>query len=341
MWLQRLYLRDFRNYRELDVRFQAGLNLLVGPNGAGKSNLLEAVGYLASGRSLRGARDGHVVRMGASGFFIKGQLVPEARDGGDGAAGRWGTDLEVAFQEGRGKAIRVAGKRARSIGEVARVFAAVSFSPADVELVGGPPALRRRFLDAVGVQHSPAYGRALARYSACLAQRNELLRFPGASPVVLASWDEELAEAGGELVVRRASLVSALADLAAAEHRRLAGGAELRISYRCGVRELAVDPVACRAVDHQAVAEALARQLAADLEGDRAVGVTRHGPHRDDLEVAVEGAEARTFASQGQRRTAALAVKLAAVSVLRAALDVEPVLHPDDRDGGRGRGGRP
>jgi DNA replication and repair protein RecF len=318
-----LELRDFRNHAALTWQPAPGLNVLTGPNGAGKTNILEALGYVAFGRSPRGARDADVVRFGERGF----RVAVAYRVGEDERAER----VEVRYALEGGKDVRVGGRplvrRADLLGRVPVTL----FNPDDLWLLKGSGAGRRALLDRLLVQASPWYAEALARYRKALAERNALLRqvrAQRAAPGLLAVWEAQLVQYGGELMTRRAQAVAALGPAVAEAHRALARGREeVRVSYVPGLPEGARPEVG----DGAGVwARALEAALRAQRARDVAVGVTTLGPHRDDVEVLVDGVPARAFASQGQQRTAVLALKLAERALLARLVGRLPLFLVDD-----------
>lgn len=320
MHVVHLHLQSFRNYATLDLTFSPGLNVLWGQNAQGKTNLLEAVFLLATGKSPRTTRDGDLVRWGDPGFLLRAQVQR-----------RTGTlDLELTYQHDRRKNLRINGVPERRIAALVGRLAAVFFSPDDLLLIKGPPAGRRRFLDVLLCQAYPAYLHALQVYQRVLEQRNGLLRglaATGSAPgSLLDVLDEQLVAAGAEVTARRIAAVRQLATLAASYHAALSAGREaLALCYETELWDpTGPDP---------SPAELRPRLLALLQQRRRqelARGATAAGPHRDDLAVAIDGRDARLFASQGQQRTAVLALKLAELRFLHAELQEPPVLLLDD-----------
>ncbi|MGE5509430.1 MAG: DNA replication/repair protein RecF [Chitinophagales bacterium] len=331
MRLDSLRLADFRNYHGLEISFRDGVNLLVGENAQGKSNLLEAVYLLATGRSYRGAADSDLVRWGTEGFAVRGHVVR-----GDGEV-----YLEVTYHSERRKRIRVNETDVRRLSELFGYLTAVIFSPEDLQLVKGGPAHRRRFLDVELAQIDPGYRRDLIDYQQVLIQRNNLLkqglarlnRPRAEGPGELAAWDEQLVAIGARVQAKRARAVAALSRLAEEAHARVTAGREtLRLAYlaACGPGATRVE------VDEPGewTAARFRERLAAELEevrpAERRRGMTLLGPHRDDLALEVNGTDARAYGSQGQQRTAALALKLGEIEYMQEVTGEYPVLLLDD-----------
>lgn len=335
MWIRHLTLTHFRNYRRQEIVLPQGPVLLLGDNAQGKTNLLEAVFLLATTRSERAQTDGELIHWDALGEAQPVARVVARVERRDGPL-----ELEVivvgrpraagAARVPASKRLRVNGVARRQV-DVVGQLTAVFFSTGDMELVGGAPAERRRYLDVTLSQLDPAYLRALQRYGKVVAQRNALLRrIQGgeAGPDELAFWDEELARDGATLMRQRAVAVDALAERACEAHRRLSGGLEeLAIAYRPRLEGWDGARVSAQS---DALPAALGRALAAGRGRDIGAGVTLSGPHRDDLIFTLNGVAAASFASRGQQRTAALALRLAEASFMAERKGDLPVVLLDD-----------
>jgi len=305
----RLELRDFRNYEAAELELPAGLAVVVGPNGAGKTNLLEGVYFGCTGASPRTSNERELVRRGAS----VARVVIDTRD--DDASHR----LEAGFQPGEAKRLRVDGSAVTSLaGLDARPLVSV-FMPERLELVKGAPAARRAHLDQVVAALWPARAGARTAYSRALAQRNALLgriRAGASGPSALDAWDAELAREGIALMEHRAAAVEGLQDPFArlAGQLGLPGPAEVR--YR--PRSAATD------------AEGLAAELGDRRDADLERGFTAHGPHRDELTLRLDGVALRSYGSQGQQRTALLALLFAERELLADRRGRPPLMLLDD-----------
>jgi len=308
-----LSLRDFRSFERLDLAAPAAGFVLVGENGAGKTNLLESVHYLSLLRSARGARDTEIVRFGADGFFVQaGMCVGEAHE------------VSVGFERaGRRKRVRRDGAVVERLSDALGALPTVMFSPGDVALVSGAPGVRRRFLDIMLVLSSRPYLHALQHYRAALHRRNAALR-DGArhggrsAAAAIEVWEPALAEFGAHLWRARREWVERVAGGYA---RRCAaigewGTSELR--YQCAV-EAGGD-------ERAALADGLASRRASDMRN----GMTQIGPHRDDVDLQLDGRDLRTFGSAGQQRTAAITLRTLEAETLRDACAAAPVFLLDD-----------
>jgi DNA replication and repair protein RecF len=318
--LDALSIRDFRNLERVDLELPTNGMLLIGENGQGKTNFLEAIYYLQVLRSMRGARDQDLVRFGAPGFHIGAQV----------ASDRVG-EIGVGFERsGKRKRLRLDGVVTERLGDGVGALPVAMFSPADVELVAGGPATRRRFLDIMLAVTSRGYLRALQRYRSALVRRNAALRDAArraASPADarVGVWDEPLAEHGAVLWAEREAWV----DAAAGRFAELAGaigGDSLAMRY------VSTAPAAERGADRR---QLLLETFAAQRATDARFGLTRSGPHRDDLLMTIRDAtgvarELRVFGSAGQQRTAAIALRLLEAATLHDRRGGPPVILLDD-----------
>ena len=319
MRLKELSVRHFRNLAAQDLDLPPEGVAIVGENAQGKTNLLEAIYYLEVFRSFRGAPDEQLVAFGEGLFRVAGTL----------AHGQGSGDLEIsaAFQrQGRVKRVRVEGAEAERLGDAVGRVGAVIFSPADVSMVSGPPAERRRFLDVVLSLNQPGYLVALQRYRQNLSQRNVALRDDQPAGV-LRAWDEGLLAAGAEVMASRRRWVEERATAFCAYHAEATGGQQAVMAYEPSV------PLA----EAGSSAEILGAFRTALLESgnrERRLGTTVVGPHRDELGLSLRGEDGeldvRRFGSGGQRRTVALALRLVEADTLRGARGGEPLVLLDD-----------
>ncbi len=309
MHLTRLALSDFRNIEHATLEpAVTGTTVITGANGSGKTSVLEAVAYLATLQSFRGAPRESLVRRGTERSFLRAETVVEERI----------NSIEAELPtEGRPRTF-VNRQPARRRADLVDVLRTTAFSPADIEVVRGGPSHRRRFLDDSLALIEPKAARSIDDVERILRQRTALLRTAGRrlSPDVEATldvWDARLDEAGTALVEARERLVMALAPLVEAEYGRLAGrrdriGLDYERSWTGG----------------------LSAALAASRRTDVERGVSLVGPHRDDLSVALDGLPSRIQSSQGEQRSLALALRLAAHRLASERLGSPPVLLLDD-----------
>ena len=317
MRIEHLHLRDFRNYREFDLAPTQNLTVLVGPNGAGKTNVIEAIQFVSTGRSFRNPKTTDLVLWGAPQAEV---AITSSRDGRDHSSRGLLTTEGLCSWSLDGQQVR----RSALAGKIAPV---VLFVPDDLLLAKGPAEQRRSTLDALGEQLSATYGSLRRDYQKIVRQRNALLR-DGCTALLLESLDEQLVDAGTRLYTHRRGLTGRLSGAMTDAYAALADGEALSITYddRCGVG--VGDPVVDIPIDD--VRAKLTAELARRRSEELARRQTLVGPHRDDVTLSIDGRPARSFASQGQQRTVALAWKLAEVTIIEALLGTSPVLLLDD-----------
>jgi DNA replication and repair protein RecF len=314
--LERVALSNFRNYAALDLELAPGLNLFVGANAQGKSNLLEAIAMLGTGKSFRTSRDGDLVRAGTDDAVVHGDAALKA--------GTVGVACSIT-KIGRGtrKRYTLNGCDVRYASFLGKLRV-VTFVPTDLQLATGAPSLRRAFLNAALSQDEPGYYRALVRYRKALVQKNAVLR--AGEPYdeeLLEVYDRALVESGTDIMLARGLFVRDVAHAAAASHGRFTAGAE-RL-------ELAYEPdVAVGQFERSAVASALRSRLETVAAKERARQCALAGPHRDDLRLTLDGMPLGTHGSQGQQRTAVLALKVAEYGVMHQRAGQAPLLLLDD-----------
>lgn len=318
MRISSLHLRGFRSYSDRTLEPSPGLTILVGPNAAGKTNALEAIALVSSGRSFRNPHWDEVVGWGRD----------EAKISVEASSSRSSVKIELTIDRTGTRHYRVNGVAKRRALDVAGIVPIVSFTPDDLNLVKGPAEQRRSAADDLGEQLSKTYGAVLRDYTKVIKHRNALLREWRASDDDLAPWTAQAITLGAKLVVHRRRLLRRVIDHATPAYAHLSGGETLSLEYRdrCGLGLTEVHTE----VSTTEATEALAATFALRASDERARQTTLVGPHRDDIAFLVNEREARTYASQGQQRTIALAWKLAEVGVVEDVSGTEPVLLLDD-----------
>jgi DNA replication and repair protein RecF len=293
-----LQLRNFRCFESLGIEFSPGFNFLIGRNGQGKTSILEAACVLLRLQSQRSSTLAPIVRFGEKSFAVSGR----------------GEDhlLEFRYSPLRRK-VAFDHVEQRALDEYLRVARVVSFANTDIELVRGGAETRRRYLDFLAAQIDLLYRPTLRAYERALRSRNALLKSPHPRPRELAAYDPPLLEHGAKLSEMRARLVERLAPLAATAHREISGtGERLALEFSPGNSD----------------------DFARDLANSRAQEARLHqtvvGPHRDDIQILVEGKAANQYASEGQQRTTALALKIAQSRVFMMEEGTPPLLLIDD-----------
>lgn len=312
MKLLSIDIEDTRNIARAHLEPDGALTVLCGSNGQGKTNLLECVWLLTGSRSFRGARDDELVREGCESGCVEG--VTEGR-------GRENTvRIFIGGAPGarRARSAKVNGVPHGRASNIAGLFTAVLFQPDHLSLVKGPADGRRRFLDAALCQLYPSYVELLRAYTRTLTQRNALLKQCAkgqGDPSLLDVFDERLAQAGADISARRAQYTDMVLPEAQRTYRDITSGAE---------------DMTCRYIPCCEGGSSLLSQLRKARPADLRAGFTTVGPHREELEIHVNGHEARRRASQGQQRSAVLSLKLAEAFGSYQTLGVRPVMLLDD-----------
>ncbi len=339
--ISRLSLTNFRSFEDLELELPSGVVVFFGANAQGKTTLLEGVYLLAIARSFRAENEREVVRFEsaaesgqalAGGEVLRkdgervtvhvGYQAPSHGPGpsNNGDEGKRGSTRPSPVR----KEIRVNRVRTSAAGLVGAVNA-VLFTAEDIQLVFGPPAGRRRYLNILLSQSDPAYLRALQRYSRVLQQRNRLLRMlrdGRADPDEMSFWNDELVREGAWITWRRHETIGELGKLCEEHHHSLSGMAEEVL-----VQYLPRVPPG----ENLAATERSFRESLVSAEGrERATHTTAVGPHRDDLGLRIDRVDMRAYASRGQARTLALALRLAEAAYLESRRGEGPIVLLDD-----------
>ena len=354
MFLSRLQLEHFRNYRELDLTFDAPVTLVQGRNGQGKTNLLEAVYYLATSKSRHARTEREVVDRAAV-----EEPIPYGRIRGEVTRAEQSTVLEILFtlrSDGFNftKQVRVNGAARRSMDLIGHLRA-VLFLPEDLTLIAGSPGERRRYIDIALCQIDRRYCQTLSRYQKVVTQRNSLLkqlqeREQSDSPSVAAQlrfWDDQLIEHGTHVLSRRHTYLTDLAPIARRVHADLSQQQEALDllylpSFNSGLyserdyqrlregEEVRADELAGVEADASTIGQRFRERLEGRRKVELAAGSSLYGPHRDELIFQMNGWNLRTYGSRGQQRTGALALKLAELQAMSEATGEKPILLLDD-----------
>lgn len=310
MIVKSIKVKDYRNASERVVTLAPERNAFVGANARGKTNLLESVYFAGVGKSFRTPRDRELIKNGAPRAFI------------DVTAEKLGATetVRIVIDREVNKRVAINGLPITRMSELMGVCPVVLFCPDGLKIVKDAPADRRRFMDISLCQISKTYFSALSQYDKVLQSRNKLLKSGGANDNTLAPWDELLADVGAKIVKSRRGFIDRLTPIASERHNFLSGGKEkLALEYE-GAHGDGANEIKC----------ALLKKFAADRESDMRLKYTHTGPHKDDIKISVDGVDLRAFGSQGQQRTAALAMKLAEMRLLTDVIGTSPVLLLDD-----------
>lgn len=298
--LTQLELHNFRNHTATTLKLASGVNLLVGPNAQGKTNLLEAIYLACVGRGWRTSRDNEMIQFGQENALVKVR-----------AQKQFGTvDIAIKLGLGYKKSISINQIPIAKVAELMGQINCVFFSPDELKMVKEAPADRRRWLNIDISQIDKSYFYALSRYNKILLQRNAYLK-NNSDPRELAIWDEQLVTTGNILIAKRQAFIQRLTPYIIQKHQALTGNQEqIGVTYE--------------------TAENFAKELTAAHERDLRLRTTTVGPHRDDLQITINGKDVRLYGSQGQQRTVALSIKLAELDLFTKLTGETPILLLDD-----------
>lgn len=301
MHLAHLRLRDFRNYARTDVDFTPGFHVLLGDNAQGKTNILEAIYLMATLRSFRGVGGAQMIRQGQKGYFVGGRIVAKVEH----TIKMYWSALE--------RKLTLDDQPVKRLSDYLGVLRVVVFCTEDLQLVKGTGRVRRRFLDLLLSQSHPGYLSLLQRYARALRSRNALLKQHVIDEEALESFSTELVRLGNEMMARRQELIPQFSPLAQMAYTKISQAAEgLRLVYQPSViTDFGVE---------------LARQRGRE----RAYRSTLIGPHRDELQLLLDDRSAAQFGSEGQKRSLAVALKMAQAEYLTTLHGAPPILLIDD-----------
>lgn len=319
MLLNSLKIENFRNYYQENCFFSPSVNVVTGENAQGKTNLLEAVYYLSGAGSFRAKNSRELIRFGESGFSLAAEIESEGRE----------QSLEISMLPGGRKKILVNGVRKRSVAEFAGKLCCVLFCPADMELIHGGAAGRRRLMDHAISQLRPSYAACLARFNKYYEHKVRILRDWREKPALLDVLDDfnyNLSHLGAQLIYYRAAWCRRLAEAAGAVHAEVSGrGEQLSLSYK--TVKTVPNP---ESMKPQEILECLLEHQKSHRQAELDSGLVLSGAMKDDFIAAIGGVDARSFASQGQARTATLAIKLAERDIIYSTTGEYPLLLLDD-----------
>ena len=310
MILESLVLTNFKNIADAALEFSPKINSLLGDNGMGKSNLLDALYYLSFCKSFSGQSDAQLIRRGESFAMLRGRYRRRGQS----------EEVSASLREGMKKSFRLGGKEYSRLGEHIGRFPLVMLSPADMAMVSGGAEERRRFIDQIISQKDARYLDSLIRYNGLLAQRNRMLKDGASDATLLEVTEMQMDAAADYLTRRRAESVERLETLFQHYYRAMAGseGETVGLRYRSQL------------VGEDGAVEPLAGVLDRTRRRDELLRFTGAGPHRDDIEMELDGMGVRRSASQGQTKTFTCALRFAQYELLREATGVSPLLLLDD-----------
>ncbi len=327
MRVSELTLRQFRNYTQESLHFNPNLNILVGDNAQGKTNVIEALYFLALGRSHRTHLDAELIQWEKDWASLVASLSSDL-----GKA-----ELKARLQVGKRKRFQISGNELKSLSQLYGHLTVVLFSPDDLQLVKGSPSLRRQFLDVLLAQVSAVYRRYLVDYSRVLQQRNSTLKLISEKKSgleMLEVFDPQLVELGSRIIQERFGAVRSLSERATEIHRQMTGDAEVLamayVPFFVNRDETQLWEYSDEPPPFERITEMFEAALQRKRRDEQRRGVTLVGPQRDDISFAINDVDARTYGSQGQQRTVVLSCKLAEAEFIRTQTGEYPVLLLDD-----------
>lgn len=309
MYIESLEVKDFRNYDSMNIRFEKGTNILFGNNAQGKTNILEAIYLCGTSKSHRSAKDKEMIRFGCDESHMK--MVVMKND--------VPIRIDIHLRKNRAKGIAINGIPIKKVSELFGVVNVVFFAPEDLGIIKNGPAERRRFIDLELCQLDKLYVHNLMNYNKILLQRNQLLKdlnfyYDKDLYNTLDVWDMQLASYGSKLVLRRTQFIDELNEIIYGIHRNLTNGKEeINIKYEPNIS-----------------GNNLYDELLKNRDKDIKFKTTSIGPHRDDISFYIGNIDIRKYGSQGQKRTAALSLKLSEIELVKSVIKDTPVLLLDD-----------
>jgi len=318
MRIDRLELESFRNYVRQEIVFDPRCNVIFGENAQGKTNLLEALVYLSCGKSPRAKSDKEMIKFNADGARMCATIFARERD----------YRVQVDLFRSKRRKMSINQVPAKNSAELSQVYHTVFFCPEDLFLIREGASARRKFMDTALCQLRPRYAAALAEYHRIYEHKTRILRDSEERPDLLSAlpdFNEQMVRFGAVLIHYRHQFALRLNEYAALHHRECSGGKEeLEVQYQT------VSSVTDPAADIAVLTEQLRQHMESHQAAERASRLCLSGPHKDDLLVSIDGRDAKQYASQGQTRTAALALKLAEREIYKNADGEYPVLLLDD-----------
>jgi DNA replication and repair protein RecF len=308
MQLTKLKVTNFRNFSNCEITPSPGVNIFYGSNGSGKTNLLETAFILCLGRSQRGNTDMVLVKNGEESYRIEGQLINEDRK----------KEVAVSYLIRGRKQITINGVRSR-LAELFENFSAVAIGPEDSEILAGSPSVRRLFMDLYISQYSQIYLEQLSNFNRVIAQKNAALK----EQLDFSSYNSLLIQLGTELMTARNSFLRELQESASGYYQKIANKSSLLIQYQASALN-------GYSFDDKIVESAFQKRLDEVAEKERILKVSLVGPQRDEVQIMIDRLPARTHSSQGEWRSAAIAMKLAVYHLLKEKRKFSPLLLLDE-----------
>ena len=311
MYIKEIYLKNFRNYEDSKIPFQEKINIILGKNGQGKTNLLEGIYILSMGKSFRTKKDSEMIMFSKDIFQVKGSFIKDGKD----------LSVEMRFSK-QEKLFKIDGIEKRKNADLLENVYTVIFSPEDLKIIQEDPDKRRKFVDRQLFQIKPLYYKDLAKYKKVIKNRNVTLKEEFVDEGLLDIWDDYLIDSGTKVMTERKEIIEKLDSISHEIHNKITNGKEkLRIEYESDIKK-------GESIEQQKsiIKDVLKENRLKDIERR----TTTKGPHTDDIRITIDGIDARKFGSQGQQRTAALALKLAELRIIKEETGEDAILLLDD-----------
>ncbi|MGB5823428.1 MAG: DNA replication/repair protein RecF [Proteocatella sp.] len=307
MLIKELELNRFRNYESQKIEFDPGINIIYGDNGEGKTNIVEAIYLMSIGRSFRTSKDKEMINLEAETSYIKALVENSQRP----------FKIEYKISKTSKKAIKINGLPIEKLTELLGIINVVIFSPEDLKLVKEGPKERRSFIDREISQIRPKYYQLLSSYHKTLIQRNNLLKSLKIDEVLLDVYDYTLSETGYKIMVFREEFIEEIKEIAGRNHEKISSGKEkLEIGYDKDIDVNSVD-------EYYSI-------LKQNHQKDIYRKTTGCGIHKDDMDIKINGIDLRSYGSQGQKRSAAISLKLSEIELIKRIKGEYPIVLLDD-----------
>lgn len=307
MIIKQLELNRFRNYKSQQIEFDPGINIIYGDNGEGKTNIVEAIYIMSLGRSFRTSKDKEMINLEAETSYIKATVENLQRS----------FKIEYKISKNSKKAIKINGLPIEKLTELLGIVNVVIFSPEDLKLVKEGPKERRSFMDREISQIRPKYYQLLNSYHKNLVQRNNLLKNQKIDEVLLDVYDYTLSDTGYKIMVYREEFINEIKEIAYKNHYRISSGKEhLEIGYDKDIE------ISSKEEYFNILKENHAKDIFRKTTG--------FGIHKDDMDIKINGIDLRSYGSQGQKRSAAISLKLSEIELIKNIKGEYPIVLLDD-----------
>ncbi len=317
MYVQNIYLENYRNLENIKIDLNKKLNLFIGDNAQGKTNLIESIFYISIGRSFRFSKDNNLINFDKERTYFKINVKRKKDE----------KKIEIEIINNKNKTYKINEITLDKKSELVSIVNIVIFSPDNLDLIKGSPGDRRRFLNIEISQLKPKYKYLLKKYKKILLQRNNLLKNLNENKKnikLLEVWDENLVHTGSEIILYRNNFITKLRKISKKIHWEISGEKEkLDIVYKTGLGLL-------RENDIEYIEEKFERKLKENRCREIERGVTLYGPHLDDIKIIINNKDSSDYSSQGQKRTAALSLKLSEIEIIKEEKKENPIVLLDD-----------